>query len=520
MGTGEMGHSEIAASRLDAQAPICRWIDWRVHFGAIVAFLAAVPTFFPLYYSNQNTKFLHGLAQAFPNRLGGDWTAATIDGLPVFSSFIFIAARFGDPLLFHATELVLLGCFVSGLLAIGLQTSPAQASSLWYQTCLATIIVIFAKKQAFGGVASQYLIGGYLQPSEFGVLFIVALALALYGRRTSAVLLAAVPAALLPAYIPMAAIIVGAIAALEWRAKRALPPPLVCIVVLALLIVPQVDLALRFAPTDPDLFESATRILATERIPHHSIPSAWFNATAFAKLLLAIVALGLAPPGLLRYALGGLFIYAVGGTLLVMATNYLGLMILAPWRASVIIVPISIVLLVSRLLDWAMSRIPSRKTRTLLITPLVLIAVFSAAEDLRAKYKRHMAADLADHVLFVREHQEPMDLYLTDPSDETFRLAAMTAQFISWKTHPYIDREIIEWRHRIDLARAVFTGTGSSTAPRGIDCVALRSLLDGYPITHVLLDAQQIEQNSTCPFLQPWFVGQKARILRVNRSAM
>ena len=508
--------SEIIGSRLDKHAPTRRWIDWRVCIGAMVVFVASVPTF-PLYHQNQNTKFLHGLARAFPDRLGADWTAATVDGLPVFSNFVFLVARFGDPLLFYAMELALLGCFVCALLAIGVKTSPSSGASLWFQSALAAILAVFAKKAGFDGVADQYLIGGYLQPSEFGVLFIVALALAFYGRWNSAVLAAAAPAALLPAYIPMAAIIVGSIAFVRWRDHRVLPPPVVSVIVLALLIICPADLALRFAPTDPDLFARATRILAVERTPHHSIVSTWFDATAFLKLLLVIVALGLAPRGLLRFALGGLFIYAVGGTIVVIATNYSGLMILAPWRASVIIVPVSIVLLVGRLLNSTMSPM-SRKTRTVLIVPLLLVAVSSAAEGGLRAFRRHIAARPADHVLFVRKHHEPTDLYLTDPFDKTFRLAAMTAQFVSWKTHPYLDREVIEWHHRIKLATAVFADTNGVL--HGIDCSALRSLLDAYPVTHVLLDDFRVEQKSTCPFLQTWFVGQKSRIMTVNRSEL
>src|SRR6476619_918642 len=101
--------------------------------------------------------------------------------------------------------------------------------------------------------------------------------------------------------------------------------------VLALLIAPLADLALRLAPTDPDLFARATRILAIGVIPAHSIPLVWFDATAFVKLSLAIATLGLAPRGVLRFALGGLIIYAVVGTIVAIATNYSPLMILAPW---------------------------------------------------------------------------------------------------------------------------------------------------------------------------------------------
>ena len=53
-------------------------------FGFTLAFSIIFAISFPaepLYYSNQNTKFLHGLAQAGLGNLGADWTAATVDPL-------------------------------------------------------------------------------------------------------------------------------------------------------------------------------------------------------------------------------------------------------------------------------------------------------------------------------------------------------------------------------------------------------------------------------------------------------
>ncbi|MBR7559036.1 hypothetical protein KC218_21025, partial [Mycobacterium tuberculosis] len=62
----------------------------------------------PLYSVNQNTKFLHGLARAFPERLGADWMASTVDGLPVFSLLVYGVARFLTPLAFVVMEYGLL----------------------------------------------------------------------------------------------------------------------------------------------------------------------------------------------------------------------------------------------------------------------------------------------------------------------------------------------------------------------------------------------------------------------------
>ena len=75
--------------------------------GLCAAFIAAT-WMAPLYFQNQNTKFLHGLATAMPDRLGADWTAGTVDGLPVFTALVHGIAAWSTPLLFYALEAALL----------------------------------------------------------------------------------------------------------------------------------------------------------------------------------------------------------------------------------------------------------------------------------------------------------------------------------------------------------------------------------------------------------------------------
>jgi hypothetical protein len=43
----------------------------------------------PLYSANQNTYFLHGLAQAGLGHLKNDWLANTLDSLPVFTALVY-----------------------------------------------------------------------------------------------------------------------------------------------------------------------------------------------------------------------------------------------------------------------------------------------------------------------------------------------------------------------------------------------------------------------------------------------
>ncbi|MBE9479320.1 MAG: hypothetical protein IMY80_05080, partial [Chloroflexi bacterium] len=73
----------------------------------------------PLYTSNQNSKFLHGLARAGVGYLSKDWLANTIDPLPIFSGLVFITARVfptGTP--FYLYYALLMGVYLLAILGI------------------------------------------------------------------------------------------------------------------------------------------------------------------------------------------------------------------------------------------------------------------------------------------------------------------------------------------------------------------------------------------------------------------
>src|SRR3977135_1083966 len=63
----------------------------------------------PLYYSNQNQYFLHGLANAGQGLLREDWLANTGDPTPVFSALVAFTAQTLHPWAFHVYYALLLG---------------------------------------------------------------------------------------------------------------------------------------------------------------------------------------------------------------------------------------------------------------------------------------------------------------------------------------------------------------------------------------------------------------------------
>ncbi|MGA9193077.1 MAG: hypothetical protein WBZ24_15210, partial [Anaerolineales bacterium] len=164
-----------------------------------LAFWAAVGALFalaysqsPLYTSNQNQYFLHGLASAGYGHLSQDWLANTLDPTPVFSwlvqaTYASVGARF-----FYIEYGLLLGVTFWGLYAIGGSLLPGKTTRSQQLVLLLFLTGLFSEALRFplshmswadggylleGGVAGQRLLGPVFEPSVFGGLLVVSVAL-------------------------------------------------------------------------------------------------------------------------------------------------------------------------------------------------------------------------------------------------------------------------------------------------------------------------------------------------------
>src|SRR4030067_415070 len=67
----------------------------------------------PLYTSNQNQYFLHGLAQAGYGNLRDDWLATTVDPTPIFSLLVNLTYRiFNTEIIFYFQYAFLFGVYL------------------------------------------------------------------------------------------------------------------------------------------------------------------------------------------------------------------------------------------------------------------------------------------------------------------------------------------------------------------------------------------------------------------------
>src|SRR5579883_10255 len=324
---------------------------------------AAAHTQSPLYYSNQNQYFLHGLAAAGYGFLDRDWLANTADPTPVFSAFVAgCHTALGDWAYQAVFFLALVGYFAAlWQLVAALPAAPVSAAGRWAWAAGMTVahagVVRWASDRLLGadypwflhcGLASQYVLGPGLQPSVVGVLLVAAVAAYARGRPVLAAGLAAGANAVHSTYLLPAGMLVAGFVAGEW-ADRRLRTGLLAGGVALLLVAPVVGYTVwRFGPGDPAAFAEAQRILADVRIPHHARPARWFDWVAGLQILWVLLGLAALRRTRLFVPLSVTTGLAAAGTGAVLATGNATAALLFPWRVSAVLVPVATAILFAR----------------------------------------------------------------------------------------------------------------------------------------------------------------------------
>jgi hypothetical protein len=104
----------------------------------------------------------------------------------------------------------------------------------------------------------------------------------------------------------------------------------------------------------------------------------------------------------------------------------------------------------------------------------------------------------------------PGQVYLTAPELSGFRLKTGAPQYISSKSHPYLDVEVLEWLRRLKIAQTLF-------AAETFDCAELRRLRDEEGVTHLLTLEQ--DPGFDCPFGVELGSDRGTRLYRLDGSS-
>jgi hypothetical protein len=478
----------------------------------------------PLYYSNQNQYFLHGLAAAGRGDLANDWLVNTRDPTPLFSEIVSWTYTHVGERGFEAIYYVLMGVYFISLVllidaTIGLPRSRpmrwvflalliavhSAAVRLWAVHLTGTDIPRFLQY----GLAGQYLLGPGLQPSAFGVLLLSSMAAFTRRKVVLAAALAALACLLHATYLVPAAMLTIAYVLVLFANGRPWTAILIGIGTLVA-VMPVVGFVMAtFAPTGSEQYAEAQRILAVVRLPHHSMVSQWLDRIA--KLQIAWIALGIALS--LRTRLFPLLaipsLIALVLTIVQVKTGNLGLALIFPWRISAVLVPVATAVILARIVELA-TPWPDQsrflvKVAGVAAAALLAVVVVGGVFESRRNTLYPIAVSEAPLLAFIRDHHAPGDVYLIPASApkpaaspvngmpslqpggstvlwdlQRFRLLAGAAIFVDSKAIPYKDEEVLEWHRRVQQAEHWFTANDW-------DAEAGSLIKEG--ITHVVMPA-------------------------------
>jgi hypothetical protein len=542
------------------------WVGVAVVFG-----LAYTQT--PLYEGNQNTKFLHGLAQAGFGYLHEDWLANTADPLPLFSLLVNLTARI-NPDLFYIYYFILFGVYCYSLWGIASQVFGVNRSLNRTLLFLAGILAVHARwlimrlevRQGLNieflqnGLAGQYLLGLEFQNSSFGVLLLLSIYAFLRRKYISAIASLVIACLFHSAYLFSAALITLAYLLVilfeELQSQLSVAPkatlaaarsakkplsfadllqaarrPFWLGLTTLLLVAPLVWYNQAFlGASSAESQAQALSILVHERIPHHTQPAQFLNRTADLQMVLILVGVLLTLRSRLFavmtcLACGGLIFSAVQ-----IWTGSDSLALLGPWRVSVLLVPLSTSLILAAIIAGIarLLSIPRRASQNaplaLLDHPLLLLVIaplvfnFSSRAvrrgmDIQSEYGASFRQNqLVEMMDFVRAHLASGQVYMVEPREaefDDFRLYTGAPIMINWKSHPYKDSDVLEWYQRVQQADAFYNAPGEIEK-----CAILKEINARYGVTHVLVKKRDAGLN--CGFNQAIFQSTRYTIFALS----
>lgn len=478
-----------------------RWPAW-FKFLLLALVFGVSYSQYPLYYFTQNQYFFHALARAGVGLLRNDWLANTADPWPVFSLLVELTHRYLDDRVVYIYFVLLLGIYVYSVLGIASFLFRIDRSISRYLTYLALITGLHSpvfgllsirmlgfnfERVLLEGVASQRILWDMFQPGAFGVLLLLSIYLFLRGKPLLSVISASVAAFFHPAYVLSAGVLTVSYIVIMVRRGESLRTLLGLGLVAFALVLPVVAYVyVVFSPTSPEISAESQAVLVHFRLARHTVVARWFGEAAYVKVALIAAALYVVRRTEFFWIMFLPFVVAAGLTIVQVLTGSDALALLFPWRISVVLVPMSTVIVVAYGLTWLADRLRRRLPwmRNVLATAsLVALVALVAAGAVVARQRFHSRSGIESAAVmeFVKTTKSLGQVYLIPVDWRRFRLFTGAPVFVEDRFIPYNDVAVVEWRKRLRLAEA-FYGSGGDAR-----CRMMRELSADYGVTHVVI---------------------------------
>jgi hypothetical protein len=481
----------------------------------------------PLFTSNQNQYFLHGMAWAGKGSLNTDWLANTREPTPLFSILVYLTFRLTTwNGIFYIYYVVLMGIYLYSLLGILDHVFNLASSRPRFWLVIASIVAFHSVALRYalthwiganwaflldGGLAGQRLLGTVFQPSSFGVFLLLSLCLFLRGRRVWAVVCAVLAATVHPTYLLTAGgLITGYLLVsvwLEYRWKQAVVLACLALATVApVLIYVYINFGQEMQTPTGQINAEAQRILVEFRIPHHARLATWFDLTSVIKLGLIGAALFVVRKQRpLCIVLGVVFALATLLTCVQLLTHSETLALLFPWRSSALLMPLATTLVVGALAKHLPDAwLDRQRWLQPLCLGVILVLMLAGGVYMANDFRQKNAIPERAMLDWVASSSTDLDVYLIPVKLENFRLETLRPVYIDYMAIPYATQDVITWYHRVLATGRFYTD---------LQCDKVVDFVFDGQITHIVSGS---DQPLNCPHLVPIYEDGDYLVYRVD----
>jgi hypothetical protein len=207
-------------------------------------------------------------------------------------------------------------------------------------------------------------------------------------------------------------------------------------------------------------------------------------------------------------------------TIIQMITGNLYLAAIAPWRVSVLLVPLgtAIILAAAASLAVDLLHLDQGRLRPVVVGGVLFLIAFLAYKGYNQQQyygtslRRQQVNAMMD---YVRATFQPGDLYMIPPNEaelNDFRLYTGSPILINWKSHPYKDTDLLEWYQRVEIAQAFYNAEKSDQEAA---CQLLEEIEREYEVTHVVVNRKDAALD--CPFISSTYDETRFTIFAIER---
>lgn len=329
----------------------------------------------PLYSSNQNTYFLHGLSNIGVGNLNLDWTANTVDPFPVFSSLVSFTYRYLGENIFYIYKIFLTALYAYCIVELGALVFNFKNMGSKYLTLFLLLALLYSGLLAsfliklpglwwryssiyrpYGiltwGAAEQYIHGPIFQPSSFGVFILLSILVFTRNKPVLAIILLSISATFHSSYLLSAAVLTSTYMGILIVKEKAFRKAIILGTIAMIMVLPTLIYNLKnFGPTSPEIFNQAESVLVNFAIPFHALAAIWLDNLEFLQVVLVALSIFFIRKAKLFPIVAIPFLATIILSAIQILTGNKSLALLFPWRMSVFLVPIATSILFAGLIS-------------------------------------------------------------------------------------------------------------------------------------------------------------------------